>query len=662
MTFELCINGKEVRSKELESSQTLRPQTRRQGSSKQTHRAFRTVLSLEDLELWYPIGYGKQPLYTLTAILRSQYSDGDIDKISKRIGLRKAEVVQQPLEKSPGSSFFFMVNNIPIFCGGSNWIPADSFIPRITREKYYDWIRLLADGNQCMIRVWGGGIYEEDAFYDACDEMGILVWQDFMFACGNYPAWPEMLTCIRREARANIRLLRHHPSIVIWAGNNEDYQFQESEGLTYDPDDKDPESWLKTNFPARYIYEKILADACECLTPGTYYHFGSPWGGKNTRDPTKGDIHQWDVWHGLLERYQEFGNLVGRFVSEFGMQALPSAQTIDNYLPKGKNDTDRFSQSSTVDFHNKAVGHERRIAIYLAENFIYNTEPLEHFIYCTQLMQAECLATAYRLWRRQWKGEGKRYCGGALVWQLNDCWPGTSWSIFDYHLRPKYSYHAIKREMAPITVSIARSKHQPSSTDKHTRVGLVTKFEIEIWASNLTLKDLEVNCIVKAWDVQTGKELQLKDGSVFSGMAIVPANGSKEFNPLLIPWTADCNSEEQDFERRVIVAAYLFHSGQQIARCVNWPEPLKQVPFHLQEPKQLLFQVNPVGTLTIGANVPIKGFAMECDDDIKFDDNLVDIVPGEPIVVGIRGFTGQKILCKYYGSREDCAKYADFTV
>lgn len=207
---------------------------------------------LDNPELWYPIRYGKQPLYTVKAILLQDGSE--IDIASKRIGLRRAELVQRPLKDQPGTSFFFEVNNIPLFCGGSDWIPADNFIPRISAQRYHDWVKLVADGNQFMIRVWGGGIYEDQAFYDACDEQGVLVWQDFMFGCGNYPAWPELLRSIQREAEENVKLLRHHPSIVIWAGNNEDYQYQESENLTYDYENKDAESWLKTDFPARYIY------------------------------------------------------------------------------------------------------------------------------------------------------------------------------------------------------------------------------------------------------------------------------------------------------------------------------------------------------------------------------------------------------------------------
>lgn len=249
------------------------------------------VFTIRDPQLWFPARYGRQPMYTIIATLVQGHKMHDL--MSKRFGIRRAEVIQRKLKDAAGTTFFFEINNIPIFCGGSNWIPADSFIPRISSQKYRDWLKLAVDGNQVMVRVWGGGVFEAEAFYDACDELGILVWQDFMFACGNYPGHKEFLASVKREAIANVKRLRHHPSIVIWAGNNEDYSYAESE-LDYDPNDNDPHSWLRSDFPARYIYEKILVDVMKELDPGTFYHFGSPYGGKDTRDPTIGDIHQWN--------------------------------------------------------------------------------------------------------------------------------------------------------------------------------------------------------------------------------------------------------------------------------------------------------------------------------------------------------------------------------
>lgn len=241
-------------------------------------------------KLWYPHGYGEQPLYDIVASIR--HGDQPLDMLSKRTGFRKAELIQEPDEI--GKTFFFRVNGIDVFCGGSDWIPADSFTPRITKEKYRRWLEMMVDGYQLMIRIWGGGIWEEDVFYDTCDELGVLVWQDFMFGCGNYPCFPEILKSIEAETVCQTKRLRHHPSIAIYAGNNEDYQVQEQTGLTYDYEDKNPQNWLKTDFPARYIYEKLLPDVVAAHTPHVPYHPGSPWGdGKISSDPTVGDMHQW---------------------------------------------------------------------------------------------------------------------------------------------------------------------------------------------------------------------------------------------------------------------------------------------------------------------------------------------------------------------------------
>lgn len=620
--FDLSLDGKEVATQTIESG----------GDTA------RATFELDDPQLWYPVKYGKQPLYTLTATLFK--SETKLDDLSKKIGLRRVELVQHALQEQPGTSFFFQVNNIPVFCGGSNWIPADNFIPRISAKRYHDWVKLVADGNQFMIRVWGGGIYEEQAFYDACDELGILVWQDFMFGCGNYPAWPEMIQSIDREARENLKTLRHHPCLVIWAGNNEDYAYCESEKLTYDYEDKNPDNWLKTDFPARYIYEKTLAEACQDLSPDVYYHPGSPWSGKDTADPTTGDIHQWNVWHGSQEKYQNFDKLVGRFVSEFGMEAFPSIKTIDSYLPKGKDDPDRFPQSSTVDFHNKADGHERRIALYLVENMRYAPDPIEHFIYCTQLMQAECLASAYRLWKREWRGPGREYCGGALVWQINDCWPVTSWAICDYYLRPKHAYYTVKREMAPISIGMTRKEHKHPA-DKYTRVDVRHQTQVEIWGSNLMLEDLTVDCTMKAWNVETGEETFSK---TLESSITLPKNASTEIAQLDVPVTKEGSKEEA----RTVVASYLHKDGKQIARYVNWPEPLKYL--HLQKPKDLKVELSSDGSsVSISAGIPIKGLAVECEDDnVRFDDNLIDIVPGEVVTIGVTGASKDTVLTTQY--------------
>ncbi|THC93413.1 hypothetical protein EYZ11_007108 [Aspergillus tanneri] len=322
----------------------------------------KVTFDVKQPSLWWPNGYGNPTLYEISVSLEKEQDI--LHQVTKKFGIRTAEVIQQP--DKHGKSFFFRINGVDVFCGGSCWIPADSLLPSITAERYRKWIELMVAGRQVMIRVWGGGCYEDDNFYQACDELGVMVWQDFMFGCGNYPTWPKLLESIEQEAAYNVRRLRHHPCIVIFVGNNEDYQVQEQAGLVYDYEDKNPENWLKTDFPARYIYEKLLPSIVHKLCPTTFYHPGSPWGdGKITSDPTVGDLHQWNVWHGTQEKYQIFDTLGGRFNSEFGMEAFPHLSTIEYFV---KNEADKYPQSHVIDFHNKADGHERRIATYLVEN------------------------------------------------------------------------------------------------------------------------------------------------------------------------------------------------------------------------------------------------------------------------------------------------------
>lgn len=255
-------------------------------------KALEKPFKLSDPDLWYPLGYGPQARYRLNAKLVR--GGRDLSSLYKMIGFRRTELVQRP--DAHGKSFYFRINNIDVFSGGSCWIPTDSFQSLISEKRYRDWIALMAESNQVMIRIWGGGVYEHDALLDACDEMGVMIWHDFQFACGSYPAYESFLKNFEHEARQQIRRLRTHPSMVIWAGNNEDYQVQERYKLDYNYEgDKDPESWLKSTFPARYIYEHLLPKLVKEEDPHMIYHPSSPWGdGKATADPTVGDIHQWN--------------------------------------------------------------------------------------------------------------------------------------------------------------------------------------------------------------------------------------------------------------------------------------------------------------------------------------------------------------------------------
>ncbi|CDO71388.1 Glycoside Hydrolase Family 2 protein [Trametes cinnabarina] len=602
-------------------------------------------LSAGVLDLWYPVGYGKQPIYSVEIQITDK--DGDLlDRKSQRFAFRRVRVVQDELVDQEGRTFLFEVNNVRMFCGGSNWIPADSFLTRLTPDKYRAWLQLLVNGNQNMIRVWGGGIYEADAFYDICDELGIMVWQDFMFGCGQYPAYDSFTKSVEIEAEQNVKRLRHHPSVVIFAGNNEDYQIAESLKLELDYEDEKSD-FRKTNFPARYIYERLLPSVVERLCD-IHYHRSSPYSGfgKPTTDRNYGDLHQWNVWHGSQEPWHNWDKLAGRFVSEFGMEGYPDIRTVDYWL--GGDRSERYPQSRSMCNHNKADGFERRLELYLVENFEHAFD-IESYVYYTQIMQAETLASAYRLWRRNWKGKGREYTAGALVWQINDCWPVTSWAIVDYFLRPKPAYFAIKRELARYTVGMARTERK-TFPDPLSAATFTIESVLAIWGTNSTLEPKRAVLEVTAFDVEvadwrerfvkTSCSRRTRRRRLWEGGGC-PASGAHE-------------AERGPTERSSCPPGLLDADGTVLGRYSNWPEPYKYIHFPADVGLQIVVTPDADGTrdrAELSAARPIKGMVLDVDgpDDARWSDQAIDLVPGDPQVVFVEGLAGRKIRARYLG-------------
>ncbi|KAL8848947.1 MAG: hypothetical protein Q9221_006041 [Calogaya cf. arnoldii] len=283
-----------------------------------------------------------------------------------------------------------------------------------------------------------------------------------------------------------------------------------------------------------------------------------------------------------------------------------------------------------------AVGHEGRLATYLEENIPYTHKPFDYYIYCTQLMQAECLATAFRLWKREWKGRFRECCGGALVWQLNDCWPGQSWSIVDYFLRPKLAYYAIKRELADITINTKRIVEEIPA-DRYTRAHIKRVHKVQIFATNLSLNNHQYSLRFQGWDISTGRQLFTEQNPE-----------SETLNPNQSTELCVRELGNSETAARMVFAAYMINpnNGQTIARSINWPEPLKYI--HFPAPKNLrvdIIRAKEKDTdiaIEIQCDVPVKGFVLEISDaekyDIVFEDNCIDLVPGEVVRIGVRGF------------------------
>ncbi|KIV79558.1 hypothetical protein PV11_07110 [Exophiala sideris] len=616
------------------------------------------AFSIQNPALWYPAGYGTPVRYELKA---SIVSDKSVFK-AKLIGFRRVKLVQEP--DSFGKSFYFRINNIDIFCGGSCWIPADSFLS-VTPERYREWMQLLRRGNQIMVRIWGGGIYEDDALFEAADELGILVWQDFCMACQSTPTWPSFRASLEKEARYNVRRLRTHASLIIWAGNNEDYEIQEQYNLDCDYEEKDPESWLRSSFPARYIYEYLLPKVVEEEDPGAIYHPSSPWGdGKKSSDPTVGDIHQWNIWHGALRRYQEAPSLSGRFVSEFGMPAYPHLETIKSVIT---DPTQHYPGSIMMDYRNRAIDHERKLLTYVAENFRIDYD-LARFTHLTQLVQADALTQIYKSWRRQWGTAGERRCGGALVWQLNDCWPTMSWAVVDHYMVPKPGFYAIKRALSQLAVGVSRPFHSWTAGHADPTIAMTDR-RYEVWIANADVRDHEVELEVRFISTKTGKDVADK----ITMKVTVVANGTTEViqdnvdvtlqelaHEEIVPadnstWVMNQSSEFRfparhkkgvspfsfaEYDPYIIYAKMLSASGDVLSTDIAWPEPLKYLDLGARGVKvEILGEDDKEVKVT--AQKPVKGFVFQ---EVKggggLSDNGFDIVPGEEHVVRFERLIG----------------------
>jgi beta-mannosidase len=380
--------------------------------------------------LWWPSGSGEQALYDLTAEIPSE-------TVTRRIGLRTVELLTDKDES--GSRFAFRVNGREIFCRGANWIPADALFSLTSEEKTRDLLQSAVDANMNMIRVWGGGFYEADWFYDLCDEMGLMVWQDFQFSCNLYPSTPDFLENVTAEVDYQVRRLISHPSIVLWCGDNELVGaltwFKES----IENRDRYLVSYDRLN---RTIEQALLKASPEALwwpsSPASgYLDYGDAWHADGS-----GDMHFWSVWH-ENKPFEEYRNIHPRFCSEFGFQSYTSLPVIHTYA----GEKDMNIASPVMELHQKNVGGNERIAATMFRYFRF-PEGFANFVYLSQVQQGIAIKTAVDYWRSL-----KPHCMGALYWQLNDTWPVASWSSVDYGGSWKVLHYMARRFFQPVSVA-----------------------------------------------------------------------------------------------------------------------------------------------------------------------------------------------------------------
>ncbi|MDO5335901.1 MAG: glycoside hydrolase family 2 protein [Eubacteriales bacterium] len=393
--------------------------------------------TVEHPQLWWPVGYGEQPLYQVQVLLEQQ---GEcIESRDYTIGLRTITVSQDRDEW--GSEFALTVNGVKIFTKGANYIPEDCIYPWITKKRLEELVDAALFANFNCLRIWGGGYYPGDDFYDLCDRKGILLWQDLMYACNIYDLNPEFIQNIEEETRDNVKRLRHHACLALWCGNNE----METAWLHWAETKNHPLS-LKRDYLLQfeYILPKIVGE-CD---KQTFYWPSSPSSGGSFDDPdseNRGDAHYWEIWHGQ-KPFSDYRKHYFRFCSEFGFQSFPSMKTICSFAEE----EERNIFSEVMESHQKNPAANGKILYYLSENFRYPKD-LPSLVYISQLMQGMAMKTGIDHWRRN-----RGRCMGSLYWQFNDNWPVASWSSVDYYGRYKALHYMAARFYAPLAGSIKR--------------------------------------------------------------------------------------------------------------------------------------------------------------------------------------------------------------
>ena len=556
----------------------------------------RAEIVIDDPQLWWPNGLGAQPLYTVEVTL----GDG-LDSWKRRIGLRTMTVTRK--KDQWGECFCHCVNGVDVFAMGADYIPEDNLLPRVNPGRTR---RLLEDAklaNMNCIRVWGGGYYPDDYFYDICDELGLLVWQDFMFACAVYNLTDDFEENIRAEFLDNVRRLRHHPSLALLCGNNEMEQFvAEGEWVDYPRQKAD---YIK-------MYEYIIPKILKAEAPQTFYWPASPSSGGSfdkPQDPTRGDVHYWDVWHGL-KPFTDYRNYLFRYVSEFGFQSFPCMETIQAFtLPE-----DRNVFSYVMEKHQRNASANGKIVSYLSQMYLYPRD-MELLVYASQLLQAQAMQYGVEHWRRN---RDDKHCMGAVVWQLNDCWPVASWASIDYFGRWKALHYYEKRFFAPVLISC----HEEGILSQNTNVNaepFALKKSARLNVSNETLRPF------------TGKAhwaLRRPDASIIE-------SGSFDVSvaPLSTQWLP-----EQDFSDQDTYGCYYSYSLEDEAgKPVGEGTVLFCAPkhFHFADPQ---LEVRQEGDeIVVTAKAYARSVEILAGPDTLLEDNYFDLNAGTKRIRVLRG-------------------------
>lgn len=568
------------------------------------------VITIEHPQLWWPNGLGKQPLYRVTVRLATG------DTRVWRIGLRTMTVSREKDEW--GEEFCHVVNGMKVFAMGADYIPEDNILARVTPERTR---RLLEDckaANFNAIRVWGGGYYPDDAFYDICDELGLLVWQDLMYACAFYDLTPDFERSIRVETHQNVARLRHHASLALICGNNEMEMFMAGANSAL----INHRTWeFVPTYPHHItdyvkMFEYILPAIVKETAPQTYWWPASPSSGGNfdaPNDENRGDNHYWDVWHGE-KPFTEYRKFFFRYASEFGFQSFPCLKSVKQFtLPD-----DRNIFSRVMERHQRNQAANGKILSYLSQTFRYPNS-FDDLLYASQLMQAEAIRYGVEHWRRN-----RGRCMGAIIWQLNDIWPVASWASIDYYGRWKALHYAAKRFFAPVMISAEEEgelSQNPKINEYHP-APLEKSFRLNV--CNETLRDVTGEVV---WALRT------PDGAIVrqnQQTLTIPAMSAK--------WLDKVDCADASLTGHYVSFAFVVDDvALSEGTCIFC------APKHFEFVNPRLTVETRGDTHVVTSHAYAKQVWLESEDaDLLLDDNAFDMNPGTKVVRVVRG-TAEKV-------------------
>lgn len=558
---------------------------------------FELPFTIQKPELWWTNGLGKQSLYAFKGSVNINSAVAD-ERIVKT-GIRSLHLIRKADANGQGESFYFELNGVPVFMKGANYIPNDAFLTRVTPDRYEKAVKDAVSANMNMLRVWGGGIYENDLFYNLCDQYGLLVWQDFMFACSMYPGDSAFMDNVKEEAVQNVTRLRNHPCMALWCGNNEIETAWDTWGWQ-----KDYNVSQKAEIEKAYnkLFNKILPEVIKAYDPGSDYWPSTPskgpsMKGENDRekDVSYGDVHMWEVWHGK-KPFEYYGTYIGRFMTEYGFQSFPEMRTIKSFTI-----SDDWSITSPVmNWHQRSAPGNMLIKTYM-DMYYHPAKDFNTFLYLNQVLQAEGIKEAMEAHRR-----ARPWCMGTIYWQLNDCWPGPSWSGRDYYGRWKALHYFARKAYQTFLVS-----------------PVVEKDSFKIYVVSDSLSGIKGKLTVRVMDLD-GKDLRVDTSHI-----TIPANMSQVVFGM----------KKKDFLKgmdpsKILVETILTKDNVELSSNLFNFVPFREVK--LIKPA-ISVKVLPKGSnyeITLSTDKPALNVCLtSANGDGWFSDNYFNLLPGKEVTV-----------------------------